>query len=184
MFGNRLKTIRKQKKYTLERLADEYNERFGGGLNKGTLSKYENNKQQPMITVVNNLSILLGVSVDYLLCKTDNIQNFKEVSDISPLALAVAKKFDKASTKEKNMILIALDLNIINESSQNANMDMEIAEEIAPQIPIDINKMSVEELEEQYKKRKLKSALKTKLNVSNTTADTQNTNTGGNASNQ
>ena len=47
MFGNRLKTIRKQKKYTLERLADEYNERFGGGLNKGTLSKYENNKQQP-----------------------------------------------------------------------------------------------------------------------------------------
>jgi len=183
LFGNRLKTIRKQKKYTLERLADEYNERFGGGLNKGTLSKYENNKQQPMITVVNNLSILLGVSVDYLLCKTDNIQNFKEVSDISPLALAVAKKFDKASTKEKNMILIALDLDIINESSQNANM--EIAEEIAPQIPIDINKMSTEELEEEYKKRKLKSALKhTTSNVLNTTADTQNTNTGGSASNQ
>ena len=87
-----------------------------------------------MITVVNNLSILLGVSVDYLLCKTDNIQDFKEVSDISPLALAVAKKFDKASTKEKNMVLIALDLDIINESyqNQNTNIDMEIAEEIAP----------------------------------------------------
>ena len=176
MFGNRLKTIRKQKKYTLERLADEYNERFGGGLNKGTLSKYENNKQQPMITVVNNLSILLGVSVDYLLCKTDNIQDFKEVSDISPLALAVAKKFDKASTKEKNMVLITLDLDIINESyqNQNTNIDMEIAKEIAPQIPIDINKMSVDELEEEYKKRKLKSALKhTTSNVLHSTVDTQ-----------
>ena len=62
---------------------------------------------------------------------------------------------------------------------------MEIAEEIAPQIPIDINKMSTEELEEEYKKRKLKSALKhTTSNVLNTTADTQNTNTGGSASNQ
>lgn len=70
-------------------------------------------------------------------------------------------------------------------SSQNANMDMEIAEEIVPQIPIDINKMSVEELEEEYKKRKLKSALKrTMSNVLNTAADTQNTNIGGNASNQ
>lgn len=70
-------------------------------------------------------------------------------------------------------------------SSQNVNMDMEIAEEIAPQIPIDINKMSVDELEEEYKKRKLKSALKrTTSNVLNTTADTKNTNTGGNASNQ
>jgi len=70
-------------------------------------------------------------------------------------------------------------------SSQNANIDMEIAEEIAPQIPIDINKMSVEELEEEYKKRKLKSALKrTMSNVLNTAADTQNTNIGGNASNQ
>ncbi len=70
-------------------------------------------------------------------------------------------------------------------SSQNVNMDMEIAEEIAPQIPIDINKMSVDELEEEYKKRKLKSALKrTTSNVLNTTADTKNTNTGDNASNQ
>ena len=58
---------RKQRGFTLERLADVYNRRFGGGLSKGTLSKYENTKQEPMISTVGNLSAILGVSVDYLL---------------------------------------------------------------------------------------------------------------------
>ncbi len=58
---------RKKRGFTLERLADVYNRRFGGGLSKGTLSKYENNKQEPMISTVGNLSAILGVSVDYLL---------------------------------------------------------------------------------------------------------------------
>lgn len=67
MFGKRLKTARTEKGYTLEELAKHYNTRFGGGLSKGTLSKYENEKQLPMITVVSNLSAILNVSTDYLL---------------------------------------------------------------------------------------------------------------------
>ena len=67
MFGKNLMYARKQRGFTLERLADVYNRRFGGGLSKGTLSKYENNKQVPMISTVGNLSAILGVSVDYLL---------------------------------------------------------------------------------------------------------------------
>ena len=55
------------KNLTLENLAEKYNERFDAGLSKGTLSKYENGKQEPMITVVNNLATILGVSTDYLL---------------------------------------------------------------------------------------------------------------------
>ncbi len=69
MFGDKLREIRKSKNYTLEQLADEYNQRYQGGLNKGTLSRYENSKQQPMIYVVKNLASLLGVSADYLLEK-------------------------------------------------------------------------------------------------------------------
>ena len=56
MFSENLKIARKRKDYTLEQLANEYNKRFGGGLSKGTLSKYENGKQEPMITVVINLA--------------------------------------------------------------------------------------------------------------------------------
>lgn len=77
MFSDRLKKTRKNKGLTLDELAELYNNTYGGGLNKGTLSKYENNKQEPMISVVSNLSDILGVSVDYLLCKDlENKQSF------------------------------------------------------------------------------------------------------------
>jgi len=72
MFGDKLRIARKSKGLTLEQLAFMYNKKFDGGLSKGTLSKYENNKQEPMITVVGNLATVLGVSVDYLI--DDKIQ--------------------------------------------------------------------------------------------------------------
>lgn len=69
MFGKKLRMARAEKGYTLEQLARVYNATFSGGLSKGTLSKYENEKQEPMISVVGNLSTILNVSVDYLLGK-------------------------------------------------------------------------------------------------------------------
>lgn len=72
MFGEQLKKARLHKGYTLEQLADIYNVRFDGKLSKGTLSKYENNKQEPMISVVNNLSSILEVSTDFLLAKENS----------------------------------------------------------------------------------------------------------------
>ena len=70
-FGDKLKECRKAKKLTLEELAYKYNKRFEGGLSKGTLSKYENNKQEPLVSVVSNLTEILDVSSDYLLGRTD-----------------------------------------------------------------------------------------------------------------
>lgn len=67
MFGDRLRRARTAKGYTLDTLAQSYNARFGGALSKGTLSKYENGKQEPMAGVVVGLAQLLGVSADYLL---------------------------------------------------------------------------------------------------------------------
>jgi len=67
MLGDRIKKARKEKGYTLDALADLYNREFAGNLSKGTLSKYENGRQQPLVTVVGRLASLLGVSADYLL---------------------------------------------------------------------------------------------------------------------
>lgn len=118
---------------------------------------------------------------------THNKFNNSEKKTFSPEDKAILSLYNQLDEGDKGEIRgeIKHMLKAKKYSSQNANMNMEIAEEIVPQIPIDINKMSTEELEEEYKKRKLKSALKhTTSNVLNTTADTQNTNTGGNASNQ
>ncbi len=70
-FGDKLKECRKAKNMTLEELAMKYNRRFDGGMSKGTLSKYENNKQEPLVSVVTNLTELLDVSSDYLLGRSD-----------------------------------------------------------------------------------------------------------------
>lgn len=71
-FGDKLKECRKAKNLTLEELAVKYNRRFDGGMSKGTLSKYENNKQEPLVSVVTNLTDLLNISSDYLLGRSDN----------------------------------------------------------------------------------------------------------------
>ena len=77
MFGYRLRNARKKMNLTLDELAEKYNIKFDGKLSKGTLSKYENEKQEPMISVVNNLATLLNVSVDYLIVKSDDDDIFQ-----------------------------------------------------------------------------------------------------------
>lgn len=72
MFGKRLREIRLKRELTLDELAAKYNAMFDGGLNKGTLSKYENGKQEPVVGTVRNLAVILNVSADYLLGATDS----------------------------------------------------------------------------------------------------------------
>ena len=81
-FGDKLKECRRAKNMTLEELALKYNRRFDGGLSKGTLSKYENNKQEPLVSVVTNLTEILDVSSDYLLGRSDN-PNPEEAATVS-----------------------------------------------------------------------------------------------------
>nr|MBQ4456409.1 helix-turn-helix domain-containing protein [Clostridia bacterium] len=72
MFSKKLKELREKKGWTLDELADKYNKRFQGKLSKGTLSRYEHGKQEPMISVVHNLAILFNVTVDELLGKENH----------------------------------------------------------------------------------------------------------------
>ena len=70
MFPNKLRQLRQQHHYSMDKLAELYNQRFQGKLNKSTISRYENGLQEPMISVVKNLAELFQVSLDYL---TDNL---------------------------------------------------------------------------------------------------------------
>jgi len=71
MFPKRLREARKAAELTLEEFAEKYNQMFEGGMNKSTVSKYENDRQNPAGTVVANIAEMLGVTTDYLLGKTD-----------------------------------------------------------------------------------------------------------------
>lgn len=90
-FGKILKNLRIGNGYSLEGLAKTYNERFGGRLNKSTISRYENGLQEPIITVVSNFARLFDVSSDYLLGNVsepffhlDNARILREVNSPRP----------------------------------------------------------------------------------------------------
>ena len=90
-FGKILKNLRIENGYSLESLAKTYNKRFGGRLNKSTISRYENGLQEPIITVVSNFARLFDVSSDYLLGNVsepffhlDNARTLREVNARGP----------------------------------------------------------------------------------------------------
>lgn len=66
MFPENLKRLRKQRGYSMDLLADIYNKKFEGKMNKSTISRYENGLQEPMYTVVKNLATLFNVSINTL----------------------------------------------------------------------------------------------------------------------
>ena len=83
--------MRTESGYSLESLAKTYNDRFGGRLNKSTISRYENGLQEPIITVVSNFARLFDVSSDYLLGNVsepffhlDNARTLREVNAREP----------------------------------------------------------------------------------------------------
>lgn len=66
MFSDKLKELRKSNGYSMDKLAELYNTKFDGKLNKSTISRYENNLQEPIFTTVKNFAELFNVTTDYL----------------------------------------------------------------------------------------------------------------------
>lgn len=122
MFGKNLKSSRKKLGLTLDNLAEKYNERFDAKLSKGTLSKYENGKQEPMISVVANLATLLGVSADYLLdgksptVKNENIEKYDFVINKLP----IIKKYIKLTIDDKQKVDTYIDDLLATSKYQNS----------------------------------------------------------------
>ena len=86
-FGEKLRMLRKSKSYSLDTLVDIYNDRFGGKLNKSTVSRYENGLQEPMFTVVKNFADIFNVSTDFLTdLDTNSFRNIYGIPNISSVA--------------------------------------------------------------------------------------------------
>lgn len=64
--ATRLKELRKEKGYTLEKMANDLS------TTKVTLSRYENGTREPKSETLNQLSDYFNVSIDYLFGKTDD----------------------------------------------------------------------------------------------------------------
>lgn len=115
MFSKRLRQLRENNGYSMDMLTEIYNNRFNGKMNKSTLSRYENGLQEPIYTVVVNLSKLFNVSVDYLTCATSNDNTTNENKPEEPeleenivVYHRDGKTVRKKMTKEKMEMLASM----------------------------------------------------------------------------
>lgn len=70
--SRRLKKAREESGLTQKEVSDKL------GLKKTTLSGYENGKSEPSMETLVQLANLYGVSLDYLMCRTDTRIEFNE----------------------------------------------------------------------------------------------------------
>lgn len=66
-FGEKLKSLRTKRGLSQEELADELNKEFGTSINKGMISKWENDRESPRMKVARNISAYFNISLDELL---------------------------------------------------------------------------------------------------------------------
>lgn len=67
MIGNKIKELRKSHNLTLEELADTLNKKYPDTINfnKGKISKWENNREEPRLSSVKILADFFNVPLDY-----------------------------------------------------------------------------------------------------------------------
>jgi transcriptional regulator with XRE-family HTH domain len=71
-FGKRLKELRTERELTLDMVVNALNTQYTIEINKGNLSKWENNVNSPSLRMASYLCQFYGVSLDYLLGLTDS----------------------------------------------------------------------------------------------------------------
>lgn len=124
IFGNRLKQLRIENNYTMDELTDLYNEKFNGKLNKGAISRYENNLQEPKFTTANNFSKLFSVSISWLMGEDvpkylNASENSKTKTQDSPSftkeEIELVNKYRKLSHDSKMQIIGMIDIKLQDE---------------------------------------------------------------------
>lgn len=101
--GDRLRELRIEKELEQKELAKILN------VHKGTVSNWENNKRTPDKETLSKISDFFNVTIDYLLCATDE-RNKKELShdeELAVLLIDTLKKDGYEITKDDipNLIL-------------------------------------------------------------------------------
>lgn len=83
MFEDRLKTLREQKGYTQQEVADAL------GIPRVTYCSYERNQREPTAIIMKRIANFLGVSLDFLLgfeeIRTPPDENTSKVLQIMPM---------------------------------------------------------------------------------------------------
>jgi transcriptional regulator with XRE-family HTH domain len=82
-FGEQLKDLRNGRGLSQEGLALKLNAEFGSSINKGMISKWENDLEEPRLDAARNIALYFNVALDDLLSITNKVLSKKEERDIA-----------------------------------------------------------------------------------------------------
>ncbi len=114
-FGKRFKYLRLRKELNQEELVKEFNTKYGYNFSVAAISMYENNKRMPEIEPLKCFADYFGVSIDYLLGRSNESDTVilmkselpKELADIGYEYIEVfknAKELGFSPEELKNLI--------------------------------------------------------------------------------
>lgn len=126
-FGVRFQRFRKAKKLTQEDIANKFN------ISPQAVSKWENDISYPDITILSDLSELLGVSLDELLGKTTEptvIQQRTEPKDSKDMILRIVINDSDGSKVKVNLPLSLIKLGLYSNFQVSSTGNKEILKDI------------------------------------------------------
>ncbi len=104
-FGRRLRILRTERGFSMDTFCEKYNEASKQHLSKSTVSRWENNTQEPLVSTVSAVAAFFGVSPLWLLgesedrsCTASNIQNSAVVQGNHATTLIVRNGKDSETT--------------------------------------------------------------------------------------
>lgn len=109
MIGTKIRELRKNNKLTLEELADVLNQKYPNTINfnKGKISKWENNKEEPRLSSVKIIADFFDVPLDY----------FNDTPDSHPEILTIYNQLEEP--KQEKVLSYAKDQ---LEEQENSNI--------------------------------------------------------------
>lgn len=102
LFSERLKKLREERGYSMRDLAIKCN------ISKSTINMYEKGLRNPKYENLESLADLFNVDIDYLMCKTDVENAYKNnlrESDLSDQDRAILEVFRMIPEEHRNVLL-------------------------------------------------------------------------------
>lgn len=110
-FCVRLKELREKKGVSMDDMCADLSKLYGVSIAKSTISKWENGKSEPTMSYAKILSKFFGVSLDYIICLTDNPDPREPIDKINKLVkdagintIAAHHEGDKFTDEDKEDI--------------------------------------------------------------------------------
>ena len=153
MIGNNIRDLRKSRGLTLEELSDELNRKYPNTLNfnKGKLSKWENNKEEPKLSSVRIIADYFEVTVDDLVDGVYDKNIIIIYNKLNPKRKTKVYNFAKRQLEEQNRSNLVNMNDYIEEKisgylsagtgeylSDDINEDIRIPKSIVPDVEYDL----------------------------------------------